>query len=240
VGLNSLSELSAVKNVSITPCETTDQDDIVTTTFTVEIPIEAAVTAVREQSDDPMNDGHQSTTDPVESQAAEAESNGDEQDDVPYYKNYDLLERVYDEHDTFAEMTAALDVGVTPATVREHMVNHGIHPTTSDDSNNADTDGSDDQDTSDVEMSGSNDSSVSVEADGYGLPDSITMDSLVRVVQQSRTLYEAQTALGLDRSTTREILTDLDLLDLVTSRLTADHTTELEDVIDRIHAASTT
>jgi len=240
VGLNSLSELSEAENVNIVPCETTDPDGLVTTTFTVEVQMEAAATAAQERSDDTTNDHHQSTTAPGEPQAADAESNGDEQDDVPYYKNYDLLARVYDEHDTFAEMTAALDVDVTPATVREHMVNLGIHPTTPDDSDSVDTDGSDGQDTSDVEMGGEDDQSVTIEADGYGLPDSITMDSLVRAVQQSRTLYEAQTALGLDRSTTREILTDLNLLDLVTSRLTADHTTELEEVIDRVHAASTT
>jgi len=78
------------------------------------------------------------------------------------------------------------------------------------------------------------DSQGTIEADGYGLPESVTMDALARVVQKSRTLCEAQTALGLGRSTTCEILTDFDLLDLATDR-----STDLEEVVDRIHAAST-
>lgn len=236
VGLDCLSGVSGAENVSIVPCETEDPDGLVTTTFTVEIPVGGAATSAQGRSDDTASDSHQPTTEPDASEAPDTEPSVDEPDDVPYYKNYDLLARVYEEHDTFAEMTAALDVDVTPATVREHMVNHGIHPTASDDEDSGDADAPDE---SDVEPGGGDGQSVTIEADGYGLPASVTMESLVHAVQSSRTLYEAQTELGLDRSTTRDILTDLDLLDLVTSRISADHSTEIEEVVERIHASST-
>lgn len=45
---------------------------------------------------------------------------------TPYRKPARLRE-VYREHDTFAEMTDALGVDVTPQTVRRHMIKHGIH-----------------------------------------------------------------------------------------------------------------
>lgn len=233
VGLDALSGLSAVETASIVPCETdeTDEtDDPVTATFTVELPVDEA-SASQAPSDDAAS--HRAS-------AADAVSDPPEtDDDVPYYKDYERLARVYEEYDTFAEMTEALGVDVTPATVREHMVNHGIHPPSDASEASRDGDGSDDQHESDVEANSDDGQSLTVEADGYGLPEPVTMDSLVRAVQQSRTLYEVQTALELDRATTRDLLTDLDLLDLVTSRIAADRTTDLEDVIDRIHAANT-
>lgn len=245
VGLDSLSGLSAVEDIDIFPRETNGSDELVTTTFRVEVPVEPEAGA-----DEKVPDGNLISDDVSEKSDTESSSDAPEDienrdvgsmnrstssdDDVPYYRNYDLLARVYEEHDTFAEMTEALDVDVTPATVREHLVNHGIHPTTSKNGTDADS-----EDDSDVET-GEDVQSATIEADGYGLPKSVTMDSLVRAVQSSRTLYEAQTALGLDRETTRTILNDLDLLDLVVRRISSDHSTELDEIIDRIHTASTT
>jgi hypothetical protein len=233
VGLNCLSGLAAAENVDIFQPEADDAVEPVRTTFTVEIPVkddtperdvvEAPDTAPSNVPDNPEAEtdgpGRQTVSDP---------------DDVPYYKNYELLAEVYEKYETFAEMTEALDVDVTPATVREHMVKHDIHPTTSDDVGGADNEGAE------VEAGGDDITSATIEADGYGLPGSVTMDSLVSAVQESRTLYETQTALGLDRTTTRDILTDLELLDLVTSRLASAQTTDREEVVDRIHDASTT
>lgn len=45
----------------------------------------------------------------------------------PRYKDPELLEEVYEAHDTFPEMRRALDVDVTAETVRLHMIEHGIH-----------------------------------------------------------------------------------------------------------------
>lgn len=45
----------------------------------------------------------------------------------PAYKDPERLRQVYEAHDTFPEMTEALGVDVTPKTVRNYMVEHGIH-----------------------------------------------------------------------------------------------------------------
>lgn len=52
---------------------------------------------------------------------------------TPPYQDSGQLAAVYDEYDTFAEMRDALDVDVTPQTVRRYRVEHEIHepaPTT--------------------------------------------------------------------------------------------------------------
>ncbi|WP_306061783.1 hypothetical protein [Natronococcus wangiae] len=46
---------------------------------------------------------------------------------APPYKDPNALETVYEQHDSFSEMTAALGVDVTSETVRRYMVKHGIH-----------------------------------------------------------------------------------------------------------------
>ncbi|MFW5919336.1 MAG: hypothetical protein ACOCSF_03965 [Halanaeroarchaeum sp.] len=48
-------------------------------------------------------------------------------DDRPAYADPAKLRRVYEQYDTFEEMTDALDVEVTPATVRRHMIKYGIY-----------------------------------------------------------------------------------------------------------------
>lgn len=46
---------------------------------------------------------------------------------VAAYKDPEALRAVYEQHDTFPEMTEALDVEVTSETVRRHMVKYDIH-----------------------------------------------------------------------------------------------------------------
>lgn len=46
---------------------------------------------------------------------------------IPAYKDPEALQAVYDQYDTFPEMTDALGVDVTSETVRRHMVEHDIH-----------------------------------------------------------------------------------------------------------------
>ena len=46
---------------------------------------------------------------------------------VPPFRDPDLLADVYDSCDTFAEMTDALGMDVSPETVRRYMIDHGIH-----------------------------------------------------------------------------------------------------------------
>lgn len=49
------------------------------------------------------------------------------EEEAPAYKKPELLRDVYERYETFPEMTEALGVDVTPKTVRNHMVEHGIH-----------------------------------------------------------------------------------------------------------------
>jgi len=46
---------------------------------------------------------------------------------TPAYKDPERLREVYEAYDTFPAMKEALGVDVTPKTVRNHMVKHGIH-----------------------------------------------------------------------------------------------------------------
>ncbi len=48
-------------------------------------------------------------------------------DSSPPYRDPECLAAVYDSEDTFAEMTDALGVDVTPQTVRRYMIDHDIH-----------------------------------------------------------------------------------------------------------------
>ena len=253
VGLEALTEFGTATNARVVPAESTSDSGLVTTTFTVEIPVgtdgDAEVTATEatpsgrqelteaaSADEATSSTGDDDTTDDQSvTSTSQVAADGDES--VPYYKDYDRLARVYEKYDTFAEMTEALGVDVTPATVREHMVNHGIHPGSSDEGSDTDSDTDDsgpDADTGEDERG-----SVTIEADGYGLPESVSMDSLVHAVRESRTVYEVQRDLDLDRDTVRTILCDLNLLDLVTSRITDAGTTDIDDVVERIHSAST-
>lgn len=45
----------------------------------------------------------------------------------PAYRDPERLQEVYDEYDTFTEMTGALDVDVTPQTVRRYAIKYEIH-----------------------------------------------------------------------------------------------------------------
>lgn len=179
-----------------------------------------------------------------ESDSASTPSSSDEsisktaaiEDDGPYYKNVDLLAEVYEKHDTFAEMTEALGVDVTPATVRQHMVNHGIHPESRDTSTSNEESREQNDEPTSTELS---EQLESAKADGIGLPEGVTLEKLVETVVEAKTFYEARTKLDLDDETGRQLLSDLNLLDLVTSRLANKHESNVapEDVYERIHTS---
>lgn len=61
-----------------------------------------------------------------------AGTDDESEDDRPAYADPAKLRRVYEKHDTFEEMTEALDVEVTPATVRRHMIKYGIYDPSAD------------------------------------------------------------------------------------------------------------
>jgi len=66
--------------------------------------------------------GYGSVPTSVRTSSEQARSNS-----VPAYKDTDALRNVYEQYDTFPEMTEALGVDVTSETVRRYMVEYDIH-----------------------------------------------------------------------------------------------------------------
>ena len=296
-----------------------------------------------ESSDEPESEVDAEET-PSSGRDSDCEADGGSVTHPPY-RDPDRLQEVYETCDTFAEMTEALDVDVTPQTVRRYTIKHGIHepsPKTrtadsllnsspdsipspaesgdetevrdetssdatesSDSAENSKTDavasasdsGSDtsdsaeiddedspetrnestrrgeipttengarppsegvsevenaskDADTSEAEGTSETENTTEAEAVGDGgvrnatpdevrelnelnrdgidertiaegvdLPDHLTLTEIQDVVRTSKTLYEAQRELSLDRDEARQLLQDLNLLDLVHGRL---------------------
>lgn len=260
--------------------------------------------------------GYGSSPTNVGTSSERANSNG-----VPAYKDPDALRDVYEQYDTFPEMTAALGVDVTSETVRRYMVEYDIHdpsdikqvrnhtapdqntpdPSSEDlaeesgsvksnatpsetvggettasfdedqsagsdesgvpgtatkkrpasirtDNSDATTDtnghgtgessrdnapegGIDDgtpsekDDTSVAELlaetnsEGSDDSLI---ADGHGIPKGLTVGELTTIVNESSTVYEVKTKLGVNQDIARRLLKETALIDLVTQRLGAE------------------
>ncbi|NHN58566.1 MULTISPECIES: hypothetical protein [Halorussus] len=77
-------------------------------------------------------------------------------------------------------------------------------------------------------------------ADFVDLPSDLTLSEVKTVVQEVKTLYEAQQRLDLERDETRHLLQELDLLDLVQGRLATRELEErtIEDINRRIQSAS--
>ncbi|MFC4550068.1 MULTISPECIES: hypothetical protein [Halorussus] len=67
---------------------------------------------------------------------------------------------------------------------------------------------------------------------GVDLPTHVTLDELKSAVVKSTTLYEVQRELRIDRSKARGLLRDLDLLDFVGGRITADGRREPMEIVD--------
>lgn len=175
------------------------------------------------------------TTDHLEQQSEGADTG------PPPHRDPDALQEAYEQNDTFVEMQRALGSDVTPEAVRQQMVKHGIHEITEE--KPSETDGeseqSEDSSTSSVEVSEDTRQAESSQtgkvfvSDG-GFPADLTVDDLKDVVQSSNTLYEATQRLDTDLEEARDVLKRLNLLDLVTGRLsTCDEQTVTGEEIDR-------
>lgn len=248
----------------------------------------------------------------------------------PPYRDPNRLETVYEEYDTFAQMTEALDVDVTPQTVRRYMIQHGIHepesrsgPTSADSLLEMDPDeipafngdkdkhgdggesanqtsqtsnlqdkttgtplvtngnraklesesesgrdlpskderkqsesvkmtespqeeeneGDDSPAEGERELNTDNietDDGASDTANVVDFPPDLTLSEVKTVVQEVKTLYEAQQQLDLERDETRRLLQELNLLDLVQGRLATRGLEErtIEDINRRIQSAA--
>lgn len=170
---------------------------------------------------------------------------------TPAYKDPDALETVYQQYDSFPQMTEALDVDVTPETVRRHMIKYGIHDpsedndvsrnrdvgddeTTQSDSvvDETDEDTTDDSEDTDPNLSerrvaeildsgASRTDTERLVADGNGIPKDLTVGRLASALATSRTVYEATERLDASYETTRSMLEEFGLLTYVKGRITA-------------------
>jgi hypothetical protein len=157
------------------------------------------------------------------------------------YRDPDRLREVYDAHETFAEMTDALDVDVTAETVRTNMIKHGIHQPASHSSESTATPTAADRNESSTEneSTGDEDADTGAESelpDEIELPDGMTLEQLKTTVQSARSFLDVQRELDGDRDTTYQLLKDLNLLDLVHGRLSkqAERTISTEQIDERI------
>lgn len=175
---------------------------------------------------------------------------------VPPFRDPELLAAVYDAHETFAEMATALDMDVTAETVRRYMIDAGVHQPASYDTGGTDSD--DDvsdagESATDSDRGGSTeegdppdstdiDESPVVLADGIGLPNDITVETLVETVKRSNTVHEVERAVGVDHDDALELLRELNLLDLVVGRLATEAERDISraEVVERLREASTT
>jgi hypothetical protein len=169
----------------------------------------------------------------------------DRERDVPPFRDPDLLAEVYESCDTFAEMTDAIGMDVTAETVRRYMIDYGIHQPNSYDTGG----GAEDPDAADAEgdaeprtPDADEDGSPVVLADGIGLPDDVTVETLIETVKASNTLYEVERDIGVEREDALDMLRELNLLDLVVGRLSTQDRREIgrEDVVERLREASAT
>jgi len=123
------------------------------------------------------------------------------------HRDPERLREVYETHETFDEMTAALDVDVTAQTVRRSMMSLGIHDPDGTAAGGAPAETSTDEEADD---------GPPVEA---VLPPDVDAGVLVTAVQDASTLFQVQRAMGVEREEAQTLLAELDLLDLVTGRV---------------------
>jgi len=76
-------------------------------------------------------------------------------------------------------------------------------------------------------------------SDGIGLPDDVTVDTLIDTVKRSNTLYEVTREINVDRQDALDVLEELNLLDLVVGRLATEGQRDLsrEEIVDRLREA---
>ena len=163
---------------------------------------------------------------------AEAET---ESRDIPPFRDPELLQEVYDAHDTFAEMADALEMDVTGETVRRYMIDHDIHQPNSYRANSAPAS------TTPAESTVADDQEeMVVLSDGIGLPDGVSVEDLIETVSRSNTIYEVKEDLDLERMEAHAMLKELNMVDLVLGRLSNDTGRDItrEDVVERLREVS--
>lgn len=163
--------------------------------------------------------------------------------DVPPFRDRELLQEVYDTCDTFSEMPAALGMDVTAETVRRYMIRQGIHEPKSYNTSSGDGDDQHDatgesDDREDAASESDDLEPQAVLADGIGLPEDVTIDTIVDAVQQSNTIYEVKQGIGIEREDALEMLKELNLLEFVAGRLATEAEREVsrDQILERLRA----
>lgn len=139
---------------------------------------------------------------------------------VPPFKDQELLADVYESCDTFAAMADELPMDVTGETVRRYMIQHDIHEP-------------------DTYQTGQASQPIAL-SDGIGLPEDVTVETLIETVKNSSTIYEVKQDIDIEREDALEMLQELNLLNLVVGRLGSEREREItrEDVVDCLREAS--
>lgn len=136
---------------------------------------------------------------------------------VPAYDDGPYLRALYEHCDTFAEMRDHIEMDVSAETVRRYMIDAGVHePTSYESAGN----GLEDADPPAAEGPAAVLGEDKLVTDGLGLPDDLEIGEVLDAVVESATVYEVECRLGLGQARTRELLRELDLLDLVLHRVT--------------------
>lgn len=164
------------------------------------------------------------------------------------YRDPDRLRAAYGATGSFAAMRDELGVDVSPETVRRYAVRYGIHERgtataegsepappapdatdatdlppavrpTSEPEEVAHEDGTGDGDDGETDAGESAADPTPDPSVDVALPGDLTLADLKATVRTSDTLYQASSALDLDRDRTADLLGDLNLLDLVHGRV---------------------
>ena len=172
---------------------------------------------------------------------------------IPPYEDVEYLRAIYQECDTFSEMRDEIAMDVSAETVRRYMIDAGIHEPTAYETATDRTrnghhteDGASDREKP-RESSAEDDSQQSfpdtqLVADGIGLPDDVEIADIIDVVVRSSTVYEVKRELGLNDGYARELLKQLDLLDLVMCRMSRapDREVTYEEAAARVRQCAVT
>lgn len=205
-----------------------DTDGTVSVTLSAFVPAGGDSKAIDTDSEDRDRDpdehpaGTASTTDEADGRRATRRD-----PDVPPFEDPEFLAEVYESCETFAEMAEALEMDVTAETVRRYMIDHGIHEPRSYDTSGDDVESTELDDDLQTPV---------VLADGIGLPDDVTVDTIVETVRKSKTIYEVKDDIGIEREDALEMLRELNLLELVVGRLATEAEREVrrEVIVERL------
>ena len=175
-------------------------------------------------------------------------------DSIPPYEDAEYLRAIYARCDTFAEMRDEIEMDVSAETVRRYMIDAGIHEPTdyetatdrTENGHRAD-DGAAEREESPGDPPSDGDSrpplpDAQLVADGIGLPDGVELADVIEVVVRSSTVYEVKRELGLNEGYARELLKQLDLLDLVMCRMSRapDREVTFEEAARRVRQCAVT